>query len=522
MAFRTLIAMTAGLSFAALALAAPAEDAECHDLIVKDGFVLDGTGTPGATMDVAIRGDRIIQMGDLGDLCAKRQLDAQGLYVSPGFISLHDHSVPEAWTTAENLLTQGITSAITNADGRGAADLDAQFESSAEFGVNMGAYIGFNAVWQSVMGMNDRRPSVAELERMRKLIAAGIAAGAWGVSAGLDYKPAYWASTAEVIEVVRAAAASRTNFPNHERLSEANGDSSLAGIAETIEIAEQAQLMPVITHMKLQGSDRGKLSELFELLDGAERRGVQVGADAYPYTYGYTGSMAQLLLPAWAQEGGREATLARLADHEQRRRAAAYIRNQIETRWTGIDGVFFPESRRGLQEVMRELDLDDPGEALIRLYQQADQPIILHFGLEQDVKAILADPRVAVSCDCGATLAKYGHPRYWGAYPRFLGRYVREQRLMSWEEAVRRMTSLPASMIGMTDRGVLAAGMIADITIFDPRTILDRATIQAPALPSEGIRHVIINGTVALHDGKALDARAGRLLRRIVNDASRP
>jgi N-acyl-D-amino-acid deacylase len=524
-----LIAMAAGLSLAASAFAAPPADEPCSNLIIRGGLVLDGSGAPGKLMDIAVGDDRIVRMGNLGDLCAAHEVDARGLYVSPGFISLHDHSVPEAWTTAENLLTQGITSAITNADGRGEANLDAQFQSSEGFGINIGPYIGFNAVWQSVMGLNDRRPTPAELQRMRDLVAAGIGAGAWGVSAGLDYKPAFWASTDEVIEVVRAAAATHTNFPNHERLSEANGTSSLAGIAETITIAEQAQLMPVITHMKLQAGDRGKVAELFALLDQAERRGVRVGADAYPYTYGYTGSVAQLLFPAWAQEGGRDATLARLARHELRQRTAEYIGRQIETRWTGIDGIFFPKSARSLQEVMHELDLEDAGEAVIRLYEQGDQPIILHFGHEQDVQAILADPRVAISCDCGATRAKYGHPRYWGAYPRFLGRYVREQRLMSWEEAVRRMTALPATMIGMTERGRLRPGMIADITIFDPRTIIDHATIQEPTRRSEGIRHVIINGTIALKDGIPVSARAGKLLRRwsktppgIVSGASRP
>jgi N-acyl-D-aspartate/D-glutamate deacylase len=281
--------------------------------------------------------------------------------------------------------------------------------------------------------------------------------------------------------------------------------------------------------MKLQAGDRGKVKELFALLDQAERRGVHVGADAYPYTYGYTSSVAQLLFPAWAQEGGRDATLARLARRELRRQTAEYIGRQIEIRWTGIDGVFFPKAARSLRAVMGELDLDDPGEAVIRIYEQGDQPIILHFGLEQDVQAILADPRVAISCDCGATLAKYGHPRYWGAYPRFLGRYVREQRLMGWEEAVRRMTALPAAMIGMTERGLLRPGMIADITIFDPRTVIDHATIQEPTRRSEGIRHVIINGTIALKDGVPAGSHAGKLLRRspttptgVVSGASRP
>lgn len=512
----------AALSIAASALAAPAQDDSCYDLIIRRGFLLDGSGAEGVSMDIAIRGDRIIRTGDLVNACAASEIDARGLYVSPGFISLHDHSVPQAWATAENLLTQGITSVITNADGRGEPDLDAQLQSSEGYGVNIGAYIGFNSVWQSVMGMNDRRPTPAELQRMRKLIAAGIEAGAWGVSAGLDYKPAYWASTDEVTEVVRAAAAARSNFPNHERVSQANGESSLAGIAETIAIGERTQLMPVITHMKLQGRDRGKVEELFELLDRAASRGVHVGADAYPYTYGYTGSVAQLLFPAWAQEGGREATLARLARHELRPRIAAEIERQIESRWMGIEGIFFPKARRGLKEAMRELELTDPGEAVIRLYEQGDEPIILHFGQEQDVRAILADPRVAISCDCGATLAEYGHPRYWGAYPRFLGRYVREQRLVSWQEAVRRMTALPAAMAGMTERGLLRPGMIADLTLFDPRTIIDRSSIEEPTQRSVGIRHVIINGEVALKDGAPLGARAGKLLRRSPHMPSRP
>jgi hypothetical protein len=232
--------------------------------------------------------------------------------------------------------------------------------------------------------------------------------------------------------------------------------------------------------------------------------------------------VAQLLLPAWAQQGGREATLTRLAQSDLRQSIAGKIEQEIATRWTGVDGVFLPKSRQRLRDVMHALGDVGPGEAVIRVYEAGDQPVILGFGTEEDLVAILKDPRVAISCDCGSLQVDYGHPRYWGAFPRFLGRYVREQGIVSWGEAVRKMTALPATMIGMTQRGYLLPGMIADITIFDPRTVIDRATIQQPVLPSEGIRGVIVNGRFALRGGKTTHARAGNLLLRSQHMPSRP
>lgn len=490
-----------------------------YDLIVRNGTVFDGTGAPGRRADVGILGDRIVAVGDLRDAAAATAIDAAGRYVSPGFVSIHDHSAPEAYARPVGLLTQGVTTAIANPDGRGPLDLAAQLDRPAGLGLNYGGYIGFNSVWQEVMGFDDRRPSPAEITRMRGLIEAGMRQGAFGVSAGLDYKPGYWAKTAEVEAVVSAARGWRTNFPNHERVYIGNGYSSLVGMRETLDIARAAGLAGIITHMKLQGGDRGKTAPLFAMMADTARRGTIVAADAYPYTYGST-ALEQLLIPSWAQEGGRAAMLARFKDPALRPRIVAETIAQMNARWTGPGGVYLPDMKQELTAVMQSRGLD-AGEAVVRLLEEGHTQVLLRYGTEEDLVRILRYPDTAVSCDCGAQTTIPGHPRHWGSYPRFLGRYVREQRIMSWAEAVRRMTALPAGIVGLTERGYLRPGMIADVTIFDPGTVIDRSTLDRPTAPSIGISDVIVNGRLALAGGTPTGAVAGARLIRSPHEPSR-
>ena len=502
----------------ATAAASSARVAPAYDLVIRGGTVFDGTGAPGRVADIGITGDRILAIGDLSGARGTVERDARGRYVSPGFVSVHDHSAADAYARPAGLLTQGITSAIANPDGGGPLDIAKQL--AVPMGLNYGAYIGFNSVWREVVGLENRRATPAEVARMRALVEAGMVAGAFGVSAGLDYKPGFWATADEVVAVTGAARRWRTGFTNHERVHEGNGYSSVAGMAETVAIGERAGLVPVITHMKLQGRDQGRTADTFALATGAAKRGVGVAMDAYPYTFGST-SLEQLTIPAWAQEGGEAAMLARFKDPALRARIAAETQAQLDIRWGGAKGVYLSEMRRELTDVIAEMGGVQPAEAIMRLLERGQRRVLLRFGTESDQEKLVAHPLTAVSCDCGASSSTTGHPRNWGAYPRFLGRYVRERRLVSWPEAVRKMTALPAAMLGLAERGYLSPGMIADVTVFDPATVIDRSTIDRPTIPSVGIDLVVVNGRLAVDAGKPTGLAVGRALFRSRHEPAR-
>src|SRR4051812_2425210 len=299
----SILVLIAALVGAAFQPAAPAGE---FDIIIRHGTVLDGTGMPMYRADVAIAGGRIARVGDLSLADAPTDVDASGLYVAPGFINLHSHAVPNALPTAENMLTQGVTTEILNPDGGGPIDIEHQLTTLAAGGlaVNVGAYIGFNSIWATTVGPASRRATDDEIAKMQAMVVEGLSQGAWGVSAGLDYKPAYYATTAEVTKIVGAAAKWRTNFPNHDRLTPESGYSSREGIRETIAIGENAGLVPVVTHMKVQGREQDRAAEIIGELTAADAHGHYTAADAYPYLAGQT-ALDALIVPAWAQDGGR-------------------------------------------------------------------------------------------------------------------------------------------------------------------------------------------------------------------------
>jgi N-acyl-D-amino-acid deacylase len=493
------------------------------DVIIRHGTVIDGSGNPRFEADVAIRNGFIAAIGDLDQATAALQIDATGLYVTPGFINIHSHASPDALPTAVNMLTQGVTTEIFNADGNGPLEIARQMTALAASGlaVNIGGYIGFNAVWQSVVGNTDRRPTPEEIGRMRAMIANGLDQGAWGVSAGLDYKPGYFARTEEVISVVDVARRARTNFTNHDRITPETNYSSRVGIQETIVIGQKAGLVPIVTHMKAQGREQGTAGQLLASMSQATKRGHYTAADAYPYLAGQSG-LGSLIIPGWAQEGGRPEMLKRFADSGTRARIVKEAEEAMAARFGGPQGVYLPTTQRELTAVMKEMSAGG-GETIVRILEQGNDPgAILRFGSEEDLVKILRDPVTSMACDCGASTATRVHPRFYGSFPRLLGRYVREQKIMSWEEAVRKSSWLPAATIGLTDRGLLAPGMAADVTIVDPATVIDRATYEDPALRSEGIRFVLVNGVVLLEEGVPTGLRSGRTLYRTANMPSRP
>jgi N-acyl-D-aspartate/D-glutamate deacylase len=504
------------------ALAASVQPPPSYDVILRHGTVIDGSGLPRYRADVAIAGGSIARLGNLDGVRAAVDLDVTGLFVTPGFLNIHSHATPDGLTTAVNMLTQGVTTEILNADGAGPIDIGEQLTRAETRGlaVNVGANIGFNSVWSEVVGLADRRASADEIARMRTLVTDGLARGAWGVSAGLDYKPAYYAQGEEVIKVIEPAKAWRTNFINHDRVTPESGFSSRAGMAETIAIGERAGLTPVITHMKVQGHEQGSADLILAEMRKATARGAYTAADAYPYLAGQTGLVA-LIIPGWAQDGGRAAMLARFADPAQRARIVTEAEAAMDARFGGAAGIYLPATKQELVNVMRDMQVS-AGEAVVRLLEQSSPGIIARFGVEADLVKILQHPTTSIACDCGAVAREASHPRYYGTFPRVLGHYTRDQQALTWEDAVRKMTGLPAATIGMVDRGRLADGMAADVVAFDPATVIDHATFDEPTRPSDGIRFVLVNGRIALRDGKPTDERGGRALFRTAHMPTRP
>ena len=501
---------------------APAQPAK-FDAIIRNGTILDGSGNPRFEADIAIRSGLVVEVGKLPAAIAAEEIDAKGMFVAPGFINIHSHASPDALATAVNMLTQGVTTEIFNADGSGAVDLAAQLTrvSAPGLAVNLGGYIGFNAVWQNVVGSADRRPTPEETERMRSMISAGLDQGAWGVSAGLDYKPGYYARTEEVIKVVDVAKSARTNFTNHDRVTPESHFSSKAGIDETVAIGEKAGLVPVVTHMKVTGREKGTAAQVLASLAQATKRGHYTAADAYPYLAGQTG-VGALIIPAWAVDGGRPEMLKRFADPALRARIVKEAEEAMTARFGGPQSIYLPRTQQELTAVMKEMNAG-AGETVVRILEQGPDPgAIIHFGDEVDLIKILQHPSTSMACDCGASTETRVHPRFYGSYPRVLGRYVREQKIMSWEQAIKKSSWLPAATIGMSDRGLIALGMAADIVVFDPDTIIDRATYEDPSLPSEGVKHVFVNGVPALIDGAPTGKKSGRALFRTTQMPSRP
>jgi N-acyl-D-aspartate/D-glutamate deacylase len=487
-----------------------------YDLVIRNGTVVDGSGNPRFEGDIAVAGGAIVAVGELGTVKGREELDATGLVVAPGFINIHSHAVPGDLPTAVNMLSQGVTSEIINADGGGPIDLGTQLNSLASGGLalNVGMMIGFNSVWREVVGLEERRPSASEIQAMQSLILSGLQSGAWGVSAGLDYVPGYYATTEEVIEILSPFSDWGVVFANHDRLTPESNFSSIAGMSETLAIGEASGLIPLITHMKVQGWEQGSAATILGRMatTSTSFTGGAV-ADVYPYLAGQTG-LQSLIIPAWAQAGGREAMLARFSDPGQRQQIIEEAERAMQLRFGGYEGVYLLLSQLELSAAMQELGLDSPGETVIQLLEETGQAIIARFGLEADLIEIMQHPTASIACDCGASTSEQIHPRYWGSFPKVLGEFVREKGIMSLEQAVHKMTGLPAKTIGMTDRGLLRPGAIADITVFDPDRVSDHATYDNPVLMSEGIIYTLVNGGVAWRNGAATGASSGQVLRR--------
>ena len=500
-----------------LVLSACSEPASVtYDLILRNGTLIDGSSTPAFQGDIAVNGNQIAAIGNLSGASGLQEIDVSGLVVAPGFINIHSHPRDDALSTAVNMLSQGVTTEIMNSDGFGPSDIATQFNSysQSDLAINVGGFIGFNSVWEDVVGVEDIRPTQAHINQMRRLVENALEAGAWGVSAGLDYVPGYYAKTEEVIQVLEPFSDWGVVFSNHDRLTPETDYSSITGMTETVRIGEATGLIPLVTHMKVQGWEQGKAAEILEIMRIAEtsNSGGAV-ADVYPYLAGQTGLEA-LIIPSWAQAGGWDAMLQRFRDGELRQQIIEEAEQAMDLRWGGPTGVLVG-GQRELTDIMDVLGTDSHGEAVIRVLEEADTRVILRFGSEEDLIAIMQHPTVSIACDCDAIPEdSINHPRYWGTFPKVLGEYVREKGALTLEEAVYKMTGLPAKTIGIKDRGLLKPGMAADITVFDPATIIDHATFENPTARPDGIVHVILNGEFAFTDGSVTGVQAGEVLKR--------
>jgi N-acyl-D-aspartate/D-glutamate deacylase len=495
------------------------------DVLITGATVVDGTGRGGFVADVGVRDGHVVVLGPEAASCvAWERLAADGLVLTPGFIELHSHADPLALRSAESSLRQGVTTEILNPDGFGTQgapwvdtmetpDITRTLAFAAQppgIAVNIGAYVGLGAVWAAGAGLADERPGPQALREMRGWVLRAMAEGAWGVSGGLYYPPSAYGTTEEVVEVVSAAAPWRAPFSNHIRNE---GASVLEATVESLEIAERAGLVGVIAHMKAMGpANWGATAATLRAVADARARGLRAAGEVYPYLSSRTG--LSVLVPSEFRSGGDAAMVKRFSDPHLRPQVADGIERMLRSRVADARGVHLESLGQTLGEYCAEQAVGI-GEAVMTLLRQDPQAMAVYdFGHEADLERILRHPFVAVASDGGACLDERTHPRNYGTQPRVLARYVRDRHLLTLPQAVRRMTGLPASVLGMADRGLVAPGMVADLLLFDPDAVHDRATYQRPRQYAEGMHTVLVAGTFAMRDGVLTGTRAGRVLRR--------
>jgi N-acyl-D-amino-acid deacylase len=516
-----------------------------YDVVIRGGTLFDGSGEPGVAGDIAVNDERIVAIGALGDFDGEGELeiDATGLYVAPGFTDMHSHSDVTRMLNGghgPSFALQGITTEVygevTSMGPVGGKmeeqlpeELQGKWTTLGEFldyaesqglGVNIASHVGSGGIRAYVMGYVDREPTDEELDEMKRLIRESVQQGAVGVASGMSYVPNIYMSTEELAALVKEAADLGVGlYSNHARTM--NGTDPGA-ITEAVEIGKASGAAIHFFHLNSLASTRA--DEFLDLIEQAREEGMQVTGDSYTYTWGITG-LADYI-PAWAQEGGREAMLERLRDPEQRRQIAKdfvteepYLAN---IGWHRVRlGVNDPEINGMLVEEVSEMR-EQPAEEVFMdvVLEQEGEGIVIDWNNEEEtLKQVMAKPYVAGGTDGSAIdldtehLPPLVHPRHLGTIPRWLGTYVRDEKLMSWEEAIRKLAALPAQILKLKDRGMLKEDYFADIVVFDPETINGIATFPEPFHYSVGIQHVFVNGEAIVTDGETTGALPGRALR---------
>ncbi len=505
---------------------------QVYDLVVRGGRVLDGTGNPWYRADIAIIGDRVAAVGDLSGARGHREIDASGLYVAPGFIDVHSHAgsgldQPELGG-ARPLLAQGVTTVFVNPDGGGAVDLAEQRREllANHPGINVAQMVPHGSVRRTVIGMADRAPTNAELDRMRGLVREGMEQGAFGLSTGPWYAPGSYSTTEELVELAKVAAAHGGAYSSHIR-DEADFNVGLvAAVDEVIRIAREAQLPSVITHLKALGPRVwGFSAALVHRIERAREEGLEVYADQYPYTASAT-SLSGALVPRWALAGGDSALQRRIGEPAERARLRAGIVENLDRRG-GAPRLQFRRFRpdpsiegRSLQWYADREGLEAP-DAVIELLTRGGASVVSFNMVDSDVETLMRQPWMMTSSDGGLVPMDEGvpHPRSYGSHPRKIRLYVREKGVLDLAAAVRSMTSLPAQVFQIADRGMIRPGAYADLVVFDLEKVNDPATFQEPHQLAEGMAYVLVNGQPAIDEGRFTEERAGRVLDRQENSA---
>jgi len=536
----------------------PTTPPETYDVILRGGRIVDGSGNPWFKGDLAIRGDRIAAVGNLAKARARRTIDAKGLVVAPGFIDLLGQSEITVLVDphVRSKITQGITTELTGEGGSVAPqtaftiedlmpgiaeykltvdwrDFDGYFRRVKGKGsaINFAHMVGATQVRQAVIKSDNRLPTPVELDAMKLHVARAMESGAFGLSSSLIYPPASFSDTHELVELAKVAAKYGGIYASHIR-NEAEGIIPALKEAETI--GEEAGVPVEIWHLKAAGRKNwGRMKEIVAEIDSARARGIDMTADIYPYPAAATGLAASL--PPTASEGGVAKLVARLKDPAERDR----IRKEVENPSGGweslfhnvggpegvlVVGVATPANKKYQGKRLSEIATMrgvDPFDAMFDLLVEEKGSVsCVYFAMsEEDVRVAMATPWVAFNCDAsgvspdGVLGLSSTHPRAYGTFPRVLGRYVRDDKVLRLEDAVRKMTSLPAQKLGLRDRGLLRPGMYADITVFDPEKVIDRATFDAAHQYSEGIVHVFVNGAPVVDQGEVTSRLPGRILR---------
>ena len=545
------------LAFALLPVALAAQEPS-YDLIIRNGRIIDGTGSPWYTGNIGIREGRIADIGSLIGAKAKHTIDAAGMVVTPGFIDMLGQSDLSILVRPQlpSKIFQGITTEFTG-EGSSVAPLNdriiaadrlgyehlkitADWRTLGEYfarlerqgiGINVGHYVGATQVRRMVLGDDDRQPTAQELAGMRQLVADAMRDGAVGLSTSLQYPPAPYARTEELIALAQEAAAHGGLYATHMRSESAE---ILPALEEAIRIGREARIPVEIWHLKVAGKQNwGRMPEVLAAIDSARRAGVDIAADTYAYPAWFNSLSA--MVPPWAHDGGTEKLLQRLRDPAARRR----IRRDMETpdswennAWKEISGpeailigavqnpALLPLQGKTLAEIARQKKADPIDALLDLLIEDRAFTYVAVFGMsEPDVTLALQQPWVSINNDSQGTapdgiLGKdHPHPRAYGTFPRVLRKYVREEKRLTLEDAIRKFTSLPAQRMRLSDRGVLKAGMWGDIAIFHPDSVRDRATFAKPNQLSEGMRWVLVNGVPVIAEGKATGALPGKVVR---------
>ncbi len=508
--------------------AVAAQTAPSYDLLIRNGTIVDGSGVPALRADVAVKDGRIARIGDLGDLkdaAAQRTIDASGLIVAPGFIDVHTHADDLASKPlAENFLRMGVTTIVAGNCGSSTLDVGKALAEirRARPAVNFATLVGHGSIREAAMGREQLAPTPAELEKMKGLVAKAMADGAVGLSTGMQYVPGTYAAEDEIVELARLACRAGGLYASHMRNEGTEIEKSLA---ETIAVGERAGCPVEISHLKIDSPSRwGASARALELIDAARARGIDVEADQYAYTA--AASILSIRFPDWALAGGEQEIRKRLDDEATWTRIKADMKETLAGR--GFTDLSFaivasypPDpSLTGLsmkqvaEKLLGDGSADAQLEAARRMLRAGDASMVYHLMSEDDVTRFLKHPWVAFASDGWIVTPEEGrtHPRAFGNNARVLGPYVREKKTIGLEEAVRKMTSLPAAHFKLGKRGLVKEGYAADLAIFDPAAVRDEATFERPQIFAAGIPYVLVNGVPVIDGGKTTDARPGQVL----------